>query len=33
MYMIMDYCNGMDLQVLLRVRKKLTQIETARILS
>lgn len=29
LYMLMDYCNGMDLGVLLRQRKALTQVETA----
>ena len=32
LYMMMDYCNGMDLAVLLKVRKAFTQVEAAMIL-
>jgi len=32
MYMIQDYCNGLDLAVLLEIRKKLTQQEVGLIL-
>lgn len=31
-YMIQDYCNGYDLAVLLRLRKRLTQPETSHIM-
>ena len=32
LYMVMDYCNGKDLQFLLKVRRHLSQIEVAHIL-
>ena len=31
-YMMQDYCNGFDLQILLKLRKRLTQIEVSMIL-
>ena len=31
-YMIQDYCNGYDLGVLLKLRKKLTQVEASYIM-
>ena len=31
-YMMQDYCNGYDLGVLLRLRKKITQLEVSQIL-
>lgn len=31
-YMMQDYCNGFDLQVLLKLRQRLTQLETSMIL-
>jgi len=31
-YMMQDYCNGYDLGVLLRLRKRITQLEVSQIL-
>ena len=31
-YMMMDYCNGFDLAMLLKLRKRITQMEVSQIL-